>query len=55
MAYRLSTFGADRRGFIVIECRHGVAAKGEPSTVYRVKVFSNQPARDAYLAKRGYV
>jgi len=55
MAYRLSTFGADRTGFWVIESRHGIAAKGEPSTVHRVKVFPLQSARDAYMAQRGYV
>jgi hypothetical protein len=55
MAYRLSTFGADRTGFWVIESRHGIAAKGEPATVHRVKVFPDQPARDAYMAQRGYI
>lgn len=55
MVYRLSTFGADRTGFWVIESRNGIAAKGEPRTVHRVKVFPDQPARDAYMAQRGYV
>lgn len=55
MKYRLSTFGADRTGFWIIESRHGIAAKGEPSTVHRVKVFALQPARDAYMVERGYI
>jgi hypothetical protein len=53
--FRLCTFGADARGFFVIESRHGKAAKGEPSTVHRYKLFASQSARDAYMASRGYV
>lgn len=55
MVYRLATFGADARGFWLIETRHGVAAKGEPSTVHRCQIFTDQPARDAYMVARGYV
>lgn len=55
MVYRLSTFGADRTGFWVIESRHGIAASEEPPTVHRVKLFPIQSARDAYMAERGYI
>jgi hypothetical protein len=53
--YRLATFGADRTGFWIIETRNGIAAKGEPSSVPRVKIFATQPERDAYMAERGYI
>lgn len=56
MAYRLSTFGFEkRRGFYVIEWRYGKAAAGEASTVERIKFFTDQPARDAYMTQRGYI
>jgi hypothetical protein len=54
--YRLATFGAVLpHGFWVLETRNGVAARGEPPTVHRSKVFATQAERDAYMAARGYI
>ena len=53
--YRLATFGADAKGYWLIEIRKGKAAKGEPPTVHRVKLFKTQGERDLYMSDRKYI
>lgn len=53
--YKLSTFGADRSEYWVMEYRHGRAILGEPPIVHRVIKFKEQKERDLYLVSRNYI
>lgn len=55
MQYKLSGFGKDSKGWFVTEWRYGLAVKGEPSIVTKIKVFKDQESRDVYIIDRDYI